>query len=188
VQCAVQEENLNNLTVERTRDVATAYLLLRTTIGLNIFIHGASRILAGASLFAGSLVPMFQKTILPAWSVYGFGLAVPWVEAILGFLVLVGLRTRSALIGGSTLIFVLTFGSTLRQDWESAGLQLIYAGIDAALLSYRVVLQIIWRKSLHAIWRRLRPCKRWASCPRRVAILLCIDSGCLSHTSNMTDR
>jgi hypothetical protein len=31
-----------------------AYLLLRTTIGLNIFIHGASRILAGASLFAGS--------------------------------------------------------------------------------------------------------------------------------------
>jgi thiosulfate dehydrogenase [quinone] large subunit len=69
--------------------------------------------------------------------VYGFGLALPWVEAVLGFLVLVGLRTRSALIGGSTLIFVLTFGSTLRQDWESAGLQLIYAGIYAALLSYR---------------------------------------------------
>ena len=128
---------MNNLTVERTRDVATAYLLLRTTIGLNIFIHEASRILAGASSFAGSMVPMFQKTILPPWSVYGFGLALPWVEAILGFLVLVGLRTRSALIGGSTLIFVLTFGSTLRQDWESAGLQLIYAGIYAALLSYR---------------------------------------------------
>jgi hypothetical protein len=62
----VREDNLNNLTVERTRDVATAYLLLRTTIGLNIFIHGASRILAGASSFAGFLMPMFQKAILPA--------------------------------------------------------------------------------------------------------------------------
>jgi thiosulfate dehydrogenase [quinone] large subunit len=121
----------------RTRDVALAYLLLRATIGLNIFIDGASRILAGVSSFANSLVPMFQKTPLPAWSVHWFGLALPWVETILGFLVLVGLRMRFALIGGSVLIFVLTFGSTMRQDWESAGLQLICANIYAALLAFR---------------------------------------------------
>jgi thiosulfate dehydrogenase [quinone] large subunit len=130
-------EDVNNSVGVRTRDVALAYLLLRATIGLNIFIHGASRILAGVSSFANSLVPMFQKTLLPAWSVHWFGLALPWVETILGFLVLAGLRTRFALIGGSVFIFVLTFGSTLRQDWESAGLQLIYASIYAALLAFR---------------------------------------------------
>jgi thiosulfate dehydrogenase [quinone] large subunit len=34
------------------------------------------------------------------------------------------------------LLIVLTFGSTLRQDWESAGLQLIYAAIYATLLAF----------------------------------------------------
>ena len=128
---------MNNSVRERTRDFTIAYLLLRATIGLNIFFHGAGRILAGVSSFANSLVGMFQKTFLPAWSVHWFGLALPWVETILGFLVLAGLRTRFALIGGSVLICVLTFGSTLRQDWESAGLQLIYASIYAALLAFR---------------------------------------------------
>ena len=50
---------------------------------------------------------------------------------------LVGLRLRSALVAGSLLMFVLTFGSALRQDWDIAGLQLIYAAIYAALLAFR---------------------------------------------------
>jgi 2-dehydropantoate 2-reductase len=80
-----------------------------------------------------SLVPAFQKTLLPAWTLLGFGLILPWLEAILGLLILIGLRTGIALIAGSSLLIVLTFGSTLRQDWESAGLQLIYAFIYAVL-------------------------------------------------------
>lgn len=35
------------------------------------------------------------------------------------------------------MIFVLTFGTTLRQDWEAAGLQLTYALIFSALLASR---------------------------------------------------
>jgi thiosulfate dehydrogenase [quinone] large subunit len=128
---------MNTPSTVRQRDIAIAYLLLRATLGLNIFIHGVSRIFVGLSAFAGSLVPMFQKTFLPAWSVYTFGLTLPWAEALIGFLVLVGLRTRVALIGGSLLMFILTFGSTLRQDWQSAGLQLTYAAIYAALLASR---------------------------------------------------
>jgi len=122
---------------ERDRDIAIAYLLLRATVGLNICIHGVSRLLAGPANFANALVPLFQKTPLPAWSVYGFGIVLPWVEFVLGLLVLFGLRTRDALIGSSLLILVLTFGSTLRQDWESAGLQLIYALLYAVLLAFR---------------------------------------------------
>jgi thiosulfate dehydrogenase [quinone] large subunit len=121
----------------RTQDLALAYLLLRITIGLNIFMHGVSRLLSGPASFAGVLVPMFQKTPLPGWSVYGFGLVLPWIEATLGLLILLGLRTRFALTAASLLIIVLTFGSTLRQDWEIAGLQLIYASIYAALLAFR---------------------------------------------------
>jgi thiosulfate dehydrogenase (quinone) large subunit len=38
---------------------------------------------------------------------------------------------------GGLLIFVLTFGTTLRQNWESAGLQLTYALVFSALLAFR---------------------------------------------------
>jgi hypothetical protein len=64
----------------KPQDIAVAYLLLRMTIGLNIFIHGLSRLLMGVTVFADSLVPMFAKTFLPGWSVYAFGLVLPWVE------------------------------------------------------------------------------------------------------------
>jgi uncharacterized membrane protein YphA (DoxX/SURF4 family) len=66
---------------------------------------------------------MFQKTPLPAWSVHLFGLGLPWIEMILGALVLVGMRLRFALAAGSLLMFVLTFGSALlafrEKDWFS---------------------------------------------------------------------
>lgn len=114
---------------------ALAFLLLRLTLGLNICMHGVSRIAAGSARFASSLVPMFQSTPLPAWSVHVFGLILPWAEAILGFLLLIGLWTLPALVCGSLLILVLTLGTTLRQDWSTAGVQLIYAAVYAALLA-----------------------------------------------------
>ena len=111
-----------------------AYTLLRLILGTNIFFHGVSRLLAGSALFAAKVVTQFAQTPLPRWSVYAFGLSLPWVEATLGFLLLIGLRTRAALIGGGLLILILTFGSSLIQDWNAAGSQLIYALAYAALL------------------------------------------------------
>jgi thiosulfate dehydrogenase [quinone] large subunit len=122
---------------DRKKDAALAYLLLRATIGTNIFIHGLSRILAGPSHFADALVPAFQHAPLPAGFVRLFALALPWAESIVGLLVLLGFRARLALVAGSLLILTLTFGATLNQDWESAGLQLIYATVYALLLAFR---------------------------------------------------
>lgn len=121
----------------KPQDIAIAYLLLRMTIGLNIFMHGLSRLLMGLTVFADSLVPMFAKTFLPGWSIYAFGLVLPWLETVLGLLLLLGFRTRIGLVGSSALIFVLTFGTSIRQDWNTAGSQLIYAAIFACLLAYR---------------------------------------------------
>ena len=117
------------------KDAGIAYLMLRVTLGLNICLHGVTRIAAGLTPFANSLLPMFQKTILPPWSVYTFGLTLPWAEAILGLLIFVGLRTRAALIGGSLMMLLLTFGTALRQDWQVAGLQLVYSLVYAVLLA-----------------------------------------------------
>ena len=66
------------------KDVSRAYALLRFTLGLNICLHGIVRWIAGSGNFAQPLVTMFQKTPLPAWSVYGFGFALPAMEALIG--------------------------------------------------------------------------------------------------------
>ena len=124
-------------TTNRQQDAALGYLLLRATIGTNICIHGVTRLLAGPSHFADKLVPAFQNTLLPARLVRLFALALPCAESIVGFLVLVGLGTRLALVAGSLLILTLTFGATLNQEWENAGLALIYATVYALLLAFR---------------------------------------------------
>jgi len=118
-------------------DLSLGYFFLRTIIGVNILIHGVSRLLSGTEPFASSLVQSFHSTPLPASLVAGFASALPWLEGAIGLLVLIGLFSRVALSAGALLILLLTFGTTLRQDWETAGLQLIYAVVYAALLALR---------------------------------------------------
>jgi thiosulfate dehydrogenase [quinone] large subunit len=117
------------------KDVSRAYALLRLTLGLNICVHGVVRWVAGLGSFAQSLVPMFQKTPLPSWSVYGFGLALPILEAVVGAVVAAGNRTRTALVAGASLMLVLMFGTALRQDWPTVGIQLTYSFIYCVLLA-----------------------------------------------------
>ena len=119
------------------KDAALAYLFLRATLGVNIFFHGLSRILAGPAAFAATLVQQFHATPLPSGMVSVFAHALPWVEAVIGLLLLLGAATRFALCAGALLILLLTFGSALHQDWDVAGLQLIYAAVYAALLAFR---------------------------------------------------
>ena len=119
----------------RKADAVVAYFLLRVALGLNILMHGVARIASGTGVFAATLSHTFQNTPLPRPAVLAFGTCLPWVEAALGLVLLIGLFTREALVGGSILILVLTFGSTLHQDWDVAGIQLTYALAYAALLA-----------------------------------------------------
>ena len=118
-------------------DLSVAYALLRITLGINIALHGISRILAGPAAFVSSLTKQFEGTALPLLAVHGFGYALPWLEALIGLLILFGALTRVALIAGALLIVLLTFGSTLHQDWDVAGLQLIYALVYFVLIGLR---------------------------------------------------
>jgi thiosulfate dehydrogenase [quinone] large subunit len=118
-------------------DLSVAYALLRITLGINIAIHGISRILAGPASFVSSLTRQFEGTVLPHFAVQGFGYALPWLEALIGLAILFGALTRVALIAGALLIVLLTFGSTLHRDWDIAGLQLIYALVYFVLIGLR---------------------------------------------------
>ena len=119
----------------RNWDLTHAYVLLRVTLGLNICLHGVVRWTKGLHSFAESLVPLFAKTPLPPWSVFDFGYVIPILEAIVGAAVLFGLQTRRALQAGSILMLVLMFGSSLREDWSTVGIQLTYSVVYCILIA-----------------------------------------------------
>jgi thiosulfate dehydrogenase (quinone) large subunit len=116
------------------KNVSAAYALLRVTLGLNIFLHGSVRWASGLHRFAVQLAAAFQSTPLPQWSVLSFGYALPILEAVFGAAILFGFQTRRTLIAGGGLMLVLIFGTSLRQDWPTAGLQLVYSLVYAILL------------------------------------------------------
>ncbi len=80
-------------------------------------VHGLVRLPQLAS-FADALVQAFAKTLV-------------------GLLLTLGLWTRFALVGGGLLIIALLFGTALRSDWDTLGLQMIYAAIYYLLLVSR---------------------------------------------------
>lgn len=118
-------------------DEKIAYALLRAVAGLNLLMHGLSRLLAGPQAFASHLAEQFARSPLPQPLVRAFGSALPPIEGLIGLLLLIGLKTRWALIAASLLMLALTFGSTLLQDWSIAETQLIYALVFSVLLFLR---------------------------------------------------
>jgi thiosulfate dehydrogenase (quinone) large subunit len=117
-------------------DRRLAYLLLRLTLGINIMLHGVVR-LPALGAFAEGTVQQFAGTPLPAVAVRLFGLSLPFLETVIGLLLIVGLWTRWALVAGALLIAALVFGTALRSDWETLSIQMLYAIIYYLLLAGR---------------------------------------------------
>jgi thiosulfate dehydrogenase (quinone) large subunit len=115
-------------------DQALAYVLLRLTLGVTMVVHGANRIVHGVEQFAAGLDRDFAGTILPAVLVHLFAWILPFIEAGIGALLILGLLTRAALVAGALLMTVLVFGMTLREQFMIVGIQLIYAVIYFVLI------------------------------------------------------
>jgi thiosulfate dehydrogenase [quinone] large subunit len=62
---------------------------------------------------------------------------LPYIETVIGLLIVLGFQTRAALIAGSLMIAALTFGTMLRNDFTIAWLQLTYAIAFFLLMAFR---------------------------------------------------
>jgi thiosulfate dehydrogenase [quinone] large subunit len=109
-------------------DLELAYFFFRFTMGVDIFFHGAMRLYTGLGAWVtfqeAAFVP--PKSPLPMWAVHDFLTVLPFVEVLLGALLLLGLFTRFALLAGGAMIFALVFGNLTRQDWGTVGNNLHY--------------------------------------------------------------
>ncbi len=129
-----------------TRERHHAYLLLRLVTGLDFFMHGFARIFTGTHLtgFAQGMAKSMAATPLPPSLTLASGYLIPCVELLIGTLLLLGLFTRAALTAALLLMFVLMFGIGLKQDWNVASQQLLYALVLALLLFARSSYDRTW--------------------------------------------
>jgi uncharacterized membrane protein YphA (DoxX/SURF4 family) len=115
-------------------DKVLAYTALRLLMGLNIFMHGAVRVGTSYTAFVQATQAQFAETWLPTWLVGLEARAIPGVEIAVGALILLGYKTRWAVLGGMALLATLLFGMVVLQNWEIVSRHLIYALVFYVLL------------------------------------------------------
>ncbi|MDE1155730.1 MAG: DoxX family membrane protein [Acidobacteriaceae bacterium] len=137
-----------------THEQRLAYTLLRLFAGLDYFGHGYVRIFTGKFLpgFANGLQQAMSTAPLDPNLVYTLGFVIPVVELVVGSLLLLGIFTRWTLFAAYSLMFLLLFGTTMKQDWTAASEQLLYALVLSLLLVGREKYNLSWA----AIFRRQR--------------------------------
>ena len=82
----------------RSNDKSLAYALLRISLGVNFAGHGLIRIHNGVAAFAQTTAEHLAKSPLPPSLTYAFSYAIPFIEAILGLTLILGVFTRASLI------------------------------------------------------------------------------------------
>lgn len=103
----VNRDNLNR---------SWALLFARLVLGLIFFMAGVWKLFElGPLEHARKYFLPFSDTFLPVWSLWGMGVVIPFVEFLAGGLLILGLRTRDALILIGSVLVVVTFGHLLRE-------------------------------------------------------------------------
>ncbi len=127
----------NPVTDSRSNE-ALAYGIFRFTFGVNIMMRGIVRIALGLPAFQNYMLTQFKDVpVMPTAFLIPFATVLPFIETLIGFCIMVGLATRTALIAGALMIAALTFGTMMRQDFTIAWLQLDYAIAFFILLALR---------------------------------------------------
>ncbi|MDX6529433.1 MAG: thiosulfate dehydrogenase (quinone) large subunit [Blastocatellia bacterium] len=97
-------------------DRSWALFFARLVLGLIFFMAGAWKVFQlGPLEHARKFFLPFADTFLPVWSLWFVGVTIPFIELIAGALVILGLRTREALIALGFVLAIVTFGHLLKE-------------------------------------------------------------------------
>lgn len=110
--------NSEDLAVNKRPSSGSAWAIFfaRAVLGLIFFMAGAYKVFQQGPV--GHVEQWFlpySDTFLPIWSLWLVGLTIPFVELLGGAMVLVGWRTRAALLGLGAVLVVVTFGHLLEE-------------------------------------------------------------------------
>jgi thiosulfate dehydrogenase (quinone) large subunit len=110
-----------------------AFALLRLMLGINMLGRGLVR-LPDLTGFARSTAEAFGETILPYGFVFTYAIVIVLVETTIGMLLILGWKTRWALVTMGLLMCSLAFGMILREQFATVANILVYAIAVSLLL------------------------------------------------------
>lgn len=100
----------------KTISRAWAILFARLVLGLIFFMAGVMKVFElGPLEHARKYFLPFADTFLPVWSLWTVGVIIPFIELLAGAMVILGLRTRHALVALGFVLAVVTFGHLLKE-------------------------------------------------------------------------
>jgi thiosulfate dehydrogenase (quinone) large subunit len=111
----------------------TAYALLRVTLGMVFLFYGIGKFMRGLGSVAGGMQERFAGK-LPMVLVVPFAYSLPFIEVLVGVLILLGLFNSIALVLSSLLLIALTFGMVMLGDTPTVANNLLYVLINFVLL------------------------------------------------------
>ena len=95
---------------------AWAILFARLVLGLIFFMAGVMKVFElGPLEHARKYFLPFADTFLPVWSLWTVGVIIPFIELLAGAMVILGLRTRHALVALGFVLAVVTFGHLVKE-------------------------------------------------------------------------
>lgn len=110
--------------------------LLRIGLGIDMLMHGVVRI-PNLQGFVNHSMAGFTTSFLPSVLVRWFLTVLPFLEALIGLMILIGGKIgRAGFVAGGFLMAVLLFGTTTRQDWPLVSQQVIYLTAFAIALQF----------------------------------------------------
>jgi thiosulfate dehydrogenase [quinone] large subunit len=112
---------------------ATAYALLRVTLGIVFLFYGLGKFMLGFGNFAGGMQQRFAGK-LPMALVVPFAYSLPFIEVLIGVFLIVGLFNSIALVLSGLLLIALTFGMVILGDTPTVANNLLYVLINFVLL------------------------------------------------------
>jgi uncharacterized membrane protein YphA (DoxX/SURF4 family) len=102
---------------DSSQNRAWALLFARGVLGLIFFMAGVYKVFQMGPLGHARkyFIEPYGDTFLPTWSLWAVGATIPIIELVAGALVIIGLRTREALIALGAILVVVTFGHLLKE-------------------------------------------------------------------------
>jgi thiosulfate dehydrogenase [quinone] large subunit len=112
---------------------ALAHALLRVSVGVMFLCYGIGKFRVGLGQMVAGMVKRFEGK-LPEFMVQPFATTLPFIEVVVGTLLILGLFTRWALVAASVLMMGLLFGAVMEPNPATVGVNVMYAFILSALL------------------------------------------------------
>lgn len=105
------------MTEQHNPNRAWALVFARGVLGFIFFMAGVYKVFQMGPLGHARhfFIEPYANTFLPAWSLWAVGTVIPIAELIAGALVIIGLRTRDALVALGCVLVIVTFGHLLKE-------------------------------------------------------------------------